>query len=299
MNVLVLGAGGFLGRQVARHLAAQPGFAVTAAPHSAQLDLARADDRTWQALLAQTRPDAVVNCAGRTSGDAADLWQANVTLVQALIRAARVQAAPPHLIHLGSAAEYGPQAGAVSEDTPARPDSPYGRSKLAGTLALLEAAPGLPVTVLRPGNPVGEGQGAQTLTGRAARLFREAVERGRPEVTFGDLSPARDFIDARDVARAVDTVLHAPPRDPLLNVGRGEAVSARTLVAELARISRYSGHIREQAAGSSRSAGVAWQQLDIARLRRAAWTPHYSLQDALHALWRDVSTQPTRHPVSL
>lgn len=285
MRVLILGAGGFLGRHVRAHLAAQPDFEVVAAPPSRVADLARAGPQVWRPLLEDGAPDAVVNCAGRTHGTPEELREGNVSLVRGLIAAALRRRSPPRLIHLGSAAEYGPQASLPSEDTPARPEAPYGRSKLAGTQALLEARPRLPVTVLRVFNPVGAGQDAQTLTGRAARVFREALTGGCPEVEFGDLGAARDFLDARDVARAVETVLRRDPPEALLNVARGEAVPARTLVTTLAGICGYGGRIREQAPGSGRSAGLPWQQADVTRLRATGWAPAYSLHDALQALW--------------
>lgn len=290
MRVLILGAGGFLGRHVSDLLGRQPGFEVTQAPGSQVTDLSAAPPAVWDRLLRDSEPDAVVNCAGRTHGSFADLTRANVTLVQRLIRAVQARPSPPRIVHLGSAAEYGPQARMVSETTPTFPAGPYGESKLAGTQALLGVHPGLPVTVLRVCNPVGAGQGAQTLTGSAARQFWEALHGYAAGVEFGDLSPARDFIDARDVARAVETVLLHAPAEPLLNVGRGEAVPARTLVHTLASIARYPGEIGEQASGSSRSAAVTWQQADISRLQQLGWTPAYTLDHALDALWRDVDT---------
>lgn len=298
MRVLLLGAGGFLGGHVHAGLGRQEDFEIVAAPPSGDLDLAGAGPGDWDRLLGEAAPDAVVNCAGRTSGSPEELWRGNVTLVRGLILAALRQSAPPRLLHLGSAAEYGPQGGVISEATPARPDAPYGQSKLAGTQALLEVRSRLPVTVLRVCNPVGAGQGAQTLTGRAALVFRQALERGEDEVEFGDLGAARDFIDARDVAGAVATLLRRGPGAAVLNVGRGEAVTARTLVSALARISGYPGRVRERAEGGShRSAGLRWQRADVTRLRRCGWTPLYSLDDALKALWR--GSQPPPPPRQL
>ncbi|PNY79575.1 NAD-dependent epimerase/dehydratase family protein, partial [Deinococcus koreensis] len=236
MRVLMLGASGFLGRPVQALLAAQDDLQVMTGPRSHDTDLARCEAGVWRDLLDAAQPDAVVNCAGRIRGSPEELQQANAGLVQRLVEAARGRRSPPHLVHLGSAAEYGVYPGAVTEDMPPRPESPYGQSKLAGTRTLLEAAADLSVHVLRVGNPVGAGQSAHTLLGRAAEQFRQALEAPTDGVEFGDLGAARDFIDARDVARAVLAVLRAPAAEPLLNVGRGEAIRARTLVRSLARI---------------------------------------------------------------
>ena len=295
MRVLILGASGFLGRPVHSLLAAQPDLQVMAGPRSREVDLATAPAAVWDDLLDAARPGVVVNCAGRIGGSPDELMQANAGLVRRLLETARNRQPAPWLIHLGSAAEYGAHPGQVGEDTPPRPESPYGQSKLAGSLALLEARAGLPVSVLRVGNPVGAGQSPQTLLGRAAAQFRTALERQAPQVEFGDLSAARDFIDARDVARAVLAALRCGPAstDGVINVGRGEAVSARSLVTALARICRYGGLIHETQGGSARSGAVPWQQADITRLRGLGWTPAYSLQDALRAVWGGPAQRPT------
>ncbi|WP_102124675.1 NAD-dependent epimerase/dehydratase family protein [Deinococcus planocerae] len=299
MRLLILGAHGFLGRHVHAHLARQPGLSVRAGPRSRALDLSSVASGTWLDLLDQARPDAVVNCAGRTSGDLAELTRANVTLVEHLIEAVAACGRPIHVVHLGSAAEYGPHPGAVDEDAPPRPGSPYGVTKLAGTHALLAARGAFPVTVLRVGNPIGRGQSEGSLPGRAALEFQRAVQLGLPDVTFGDLSARRDFIDARDLARAVETVVRRPPADPVLNVGRGEAVPARPLIEELAHLAGFRGRIHENAAGSSRSGAVPSQHGDTRRLRRLGWAPAYSLQDALAALWQGtVRANTHRLPVT-
>lgn len=286
MRLLILGAHGFLGRHVHAHLSRQPDLVVEAGPRSRALDLSSVASGTWLDLLDRARPDAVVNCAGRTSGDLAELTRANVTLVEHLVEAVAACGRPVHVVHLGSAAEYGLHPGAVDEDAPTRPTSPYGVTKLAGTRALLAARAPFPVTALRVGNPIGRGQSEGSLPGRAALEFQRAVQLGLPEVTFGDLSARRDFIDARDLARAVETVLRHPPAEPVLNVGRGEAVPARPLIEELARLAGFQGRIHENAAGSSRSGQVPSQHGNISRLRRLGWAPAYSLQDALGALWQ-------------
>ncbi len=299
MRVLILGASGFLGRHIHALLHGDERFEVKVGPRSRDLDLTHASHTVWHKVLQDAGAQAVVNCAGLTHGSSEDLLLANVSLVDHLVRAAQDQRSPPRIVHLGSAAEYGPEAQVAAETTPACPASPYGESKLAGTQALLDAQPWLHACVLRVFNPVGAGQGAHTLPGLAARQFMRARTEGLPQVEFGDLSPERDFIDARDVACAVKTVLLDTSTEGVLNVGRGEAVSARSLVQALARRAGFTGSVTERAAGSARSVGLSSQRADVTRLTALGWHPGTSLEPAVDALWRDVNFSVQSHHSSL
>ncbi len=298
MRVLILGASGFLGRHVHELLRGDGRFEVRVGPRSRDLNLAHASHTVWCKVLQDTGAQAVVNCAGLTHGNFDDLFQANVTLVDRLIRAALAQRSPPRIVHLGSAAEYGPAAQVAAETTPTLPAGLYGESKLAGTHTLLDALPGLHACVLRVFNPVGPGQGAHTLPGAAARQFLRARTEGLSEVEFGDLSPKRDFIGALDVACAVRTVLLDASAERVLNVGRGEAVSARSMVQALARLAGFTGRVTERAAGSARSAGLSSQRADVTRLTALGWRPSTSLQSSLEALWQDLRGQTPLHSAS-
>ena len=118
---LVLGASGFLGSQVhdAINRSTTPPAIVAVSRNPPRiplpsnsswvpLDLTRASVEELIVLIQASRPDALINCAGRTSGTSEQLWEINTTFVDNLIMALRV-AGPTPLVHLGSAAEYGVQ----------------------------------------------------------------------------------------------------------------------------------------------------------------------------------------------
>ena len=65
---------------------------------------------------------------------------------------------------------------------------------------------------------------------------------------LGPLDAVRDFVDARDVADAVIAAAAAASLPhPVINVGSGTGVLARTLVRELVAISGYDGPVHEDA----------------------------------------------------
>ncbi|KMS73112.1 NarL family transcriptional regulator [Streptomyces viridochromogenes] len=304
MRILVLGATGYLGTHVAERLRTLPGAAVFVGGRSlaadARVDLAADRPQDLAAALAALAPDAVVNCAGATGGDAVTLAEVNARGPAVLCAALRDAAPGARLVHLGSAAEYGPTDPAVrvTESAATRPAGPYGATKLAGTVAV--TASGLDAVVLRVGNPVGPGAPPTGLPGRVAALLAaslaDAGDDTEAVLRLGDLSAHRDFVDVRDVARAARRAVTAEgPLPPVLNIGGGDARPVRELVRTLADAAGFRGRIaEEEAGGSARSAQVSWQCSDITAARDAlGWSPSHSLGASLAALW--AAARPRAH----
>ncbi|MBA2813663.1 NAD(P)-dependent oxidoreductase [Streptomyces sp. KM273126] len=294
MRILVLGFTGYLGTHVVERLRALPGALVLGGGRSPAaeygIDLASARPEQLAKTLASAAPDTVINCAGATGGDAVTLAEVNARGPAVLCAALREAAPAARLVHLGSAAEYGPGTPdtRVPESAATRPAGPYGATKLAGTVAV--TASGLDTVVLRVGNPVGPGAPPGGLPGRIAGLLRAAGPDSGAVLRLGDLSAYRDFVDVRDVARAVACAVTAPgPLPPVLNISGGRAVPVRDLVRGLAGKAGFRGRIEENAAGvigSARSAEVSWQCSDITAAEEAlGWRPVHTLDDALSALW--------------
>jgi nucleoside-diphosphate-sugar epimerase len=292
VRLLILGASSYLGGHLSRR-AAVAGHAVTTAGRSAlpgthhRLDLAADGAPRIAEVIAAARPDVVINCAGATTGSPDVLAAANITAVHALVTAMlRTQA---RLVHIGSAAEYGGTGPgvSVSESSPVRPSGVYGVTKLGGTrLVELARTAGLDAVVLRVFNVVGAGAPENGLPGQAAAQLRRALA-GGDQVRLGPLDGVRDFVDARDVADAVlaAAAVRTLPH-PVLNIGSGNGVPARALLKEMLAVSGYDGAVYEDAPGSARSAGLSFQQADIARAREDLnWTPRHSLPESVADLW--------------
>ncbi|MEV8034240.1 NAD-dependent epimerase/dehydratase family protein [Streptomyces sp. NPDC002742] len=303
MRILVLGFTGYLGGHVVEHLHTLPGVRVLGGGRSPAadfgIDLATARKDRLVATLAAAAPDAVINCAGATGGDTVTLAEVNSRGPAVLCAALREAAPTARLVHLGSAAEYGPgvRDTSVTESAATCPLAPYGATKLAGTVTVTTS--GLDAVVLRVGNPVGPGAPAAGLPGRIAGLLREAGPDPDAVIRLGDLSAYRDFVDVRDVARAAVSAASAPGRLPrVLNIGGGKAVPVRALVDGLARVAGFRGRIEENGGGSARSGEVSWQCSDITAAGEAlGWRPALTLDDSLAALWTAVAgTAPAPRP---
>jgi nucleoside-diphosphate-sugar epimerase len=306
-RLLLLGAGGFLGRSIAHHIAAsgdaelilhsrtdegRAGF--DDGVESRSLDLLASEPGAIAKMIEEVAPDAVINCTGSTGGDLDHMTTANVVVVLRLI-AELEKCKSVHLVHLGSAAEYGIQQHntPVSEAMSATPQSAYGQTKLKATDHLMRAAHAerISVTILRVFNPVGRYSPATTLPGSAARRMNIAMRSGAPAIDLGALDSWRDYVDTRDIARAVlAAAITSPWSSEVLNVGRGEALQSAHLVKTLAEIAGYTGEIVESDARSLRSASVDWLCADLAAIKNTlGWAAEYSIEEALGELWGGIS----------
>ncbi|MFF3323915.1 NAD-dependent epimerase/dehydratase family protein [Streptomyces sp. NPDC002889] len=289
MRILLLGATGFLGSHTAERLRAVPDVRLLVGSRSPAADLRidlTADPEVLGEVLLRAAPDAVVNCAGRVAGSAVQLTDVNARGPAALCEALCEALPAARLVHLGSAAEYGPTDPGVpvAESAATRPLSPYGATKLAGTVAVTSS--GLEAVVLRVFNPVGPGAPAAGLPGRLTAQLRRAAADGT--VRVGDLSAHRDFVDVRDVADAVARAATAPgPLPPVLNVGSGRATAVRELAHSLVRVAGFAGQLDEGGTGSARSTAVSWQCADITAAGGALdWQPRRTLAESLADLWK-------------
>jgi NDP-hexose 4-ketoreductase len=292
-RVLVIGATGLIGRAVlAQARRSGPADAIVGRPSGATPDahvlrLSPDSADALARLLERLRPDAIVSCVGRTSGQPDELWRTNVEPVATLVDAMRVAAPDARLVHLGSAAEYAEVSGGRTDETaPLVGSTPYAAAKLEAFRLVSEAAgSGLDAVVARVFNPIGPDMPPSSLPGRASRLLSEAAEAGSGSIELGPLDAVRDYVDLRDVSTAVHALAVAPRlAHRVYNVGSGRPTLVRDLVRMIAERAGFAGEIRETAAASPRSRGVHQQVADIGRMRSLGWVPTVPLRDSVVAL---------------
>lgn len=165
-RVLVLGAGGFIGRRVTAALAASDWATVVGGYRRAPAQAGSGEHRIIEATdeaqlkLALHDIDAVVNCV---AGNRAVI----VDGARALFRAAIAQARPPRIVHLSSMSVYGIATGVTDESGELSEDlGHYSAAKIEAE-RLAAAYPGVvtlrPSCVFGPGSPQWSGRIAQWL----------------------------------------------------------------------------------------------------------------------------------------
>lgn len=205
MKALVTGATGFVGGHLVRALVARGDAIVALArrpeAHAALTALGATpvggsleNDRALTTALADV--DVVYHLAGVVAAKTeADYLAVNEGGTQRLIDAVRKQAPGARFVHVSSQAALGPspRGTPLAEDAPCRPITPYGRSKLAGELALRGS--GLAWTIVRPSPVYGPGD-------RAFLSLFEVVRTGFAPV-FGSGNQELSLVYVEDLARAI------------------------------------------------------------------------------------------------
>ena len=236
-------------------------------------------------------PDHVIHTAGRTPPAADEsLYRGNFWATIRLLNALRALNRPVRVTLAGSAAEFGPVPPAdlpVAESYPCNPVEAYGRSKWLATVAGLAERPPLEVSVARVFNPVGPGLPPTQAFGEfAAQLLARSAD-PLPLVT-GNLEARRDFIDVRDVARALVAISLRGQGGLVYNVGTGTSRPVGDGLELLVRLSGRSVKLCVDCRRGSRKA-PADSRADIRRISdHTGWSPTLSLERSLTDFWNDL-----------
>lgn len=294
----VIGGTGFIGRHVCAALTRR-GYRVLAvgrkppreAPEAEflSLDMLGTSAELIGEVLAVAGARVVVNAATDSwSGTDAQMARSHVQLVETLVEALAGIPQRPRLVHLGSVHEYGETLPglSVAEDWPPAPATLYGRTKLAGSRTVLDAAHAgrIDALVLRITNVCGPGAPSATFLGKVATLLRRAAPGEPVRLTIAEAR--RDFIDVRDVADAVLRAGESSLTGETVNIGQGSAVPLRDVLGLLVSASGVPPHLVQELDGPVRRNGADWTQADIRRAREVlGWSPRVPLARSIGDQW--------------
>ena len=260
MRVLLTGTAGFAGSFLAEHLLQQTGVELHGIVHRNdrrihhllnRLTLHRGDLRNalWvNDVVEDVQPDITLHLAAWSDvgGSWEQPWttyelniQCQLNLLEALARRRPLC----RTLIISSNEVYGlvrPENLPIDEQTPLRPNNPYGVSKVTQDMMGLQYwnSHHLPVIRARSFNHLGPGQADDFAASAFARQIAE-IEAGQrePVVRVGNLSAQRDFSDVRDIVAAYWLLVTRGEAGECYNVGSGRPNSIQWLLNTLLELS--------------------------------------------------------------
>jgi UDP-glucose 4-epimerase len=192
----------------------------------------------------------------------------------------------PRVVVASSNAVVGPVDGPVSEETVARPISPYGASKLAAEsyVGAYHGAFGLTATALRFANVYGP---YSLHKSSVVPAFMRAIALGRPLTIHGTGQQTRDYVHVDDLVTLILSAVDAPAErvgGHVFQVGTGVETSVLRLAEELFAVT---GRRVTIAHGAARPGEVARSVSNIGKARDVlGYAPRTSMADGLASTWR-------------
>lgn len=206
-RVVVVGASGFVGSTILKHLTAANIPALPLTRKDVDLLAATGAD----SLKAQLRPDDSVVFISAVA-PAKNTAQMMTNLRMAEAACAAFAAGPPgHLLYISSDAVYADDANPVNEASPIAPSTTHGMMHAARELMLRTDYRG-PLAFLRPTLIYGAGD---PHSGYGPNRFRRQAAKGEPITIFGEGEEKRDHVSVDDVARLAVRILRHRSRGAL------------------------------------------------------------------------------------
>ena len=269
-----------------------------------RIDL-NADMRVLKELLAREKPSAVVNFAAQSEASASwtnpEQWlRTNALAVAELGSFLKDQPWLERYVHISTPEVYGAREGAVREDAPVDPGTPYAASKAAGDLflAALVKKFKFPLITIRATNVYGPRQQLFKLIPRAAICLKLARKIELP----GGGPSVKSYLHVRDASRGVLAALEKGRPGQTYHFSADAGVAERDVVARLCRLMGRDFAASTVAAAERPDPDEACA-IDSSKARSELdWRPRIGLDEGLKQVvdwverhWKEIWKQPLEY----
>jgi nucleoside-diphosphate-sugar epimerase len=224
LRVAVTGASGYVGRHVAAELGRRGARATL--PSRAEIDIM---NPTAGEYARAGEPETLIHLAWGGLPNYKNERHVAVELpAQIRFLEQMLAGGVKHLLVTGTCMEYGMQSGALREDMPAAPTTPYGTAKnlLRETLESLTSQYGCALTWARLFYSYGDGQSPNSLLPQ----LRAAVATGERTFRMSGGEQQRDYLPATEQARLLVALAMQGRNNGIVNVCSGKPITVRALV---------------------------------------------------------------------
>jgi GDP-4-dehydro-6-deoxy-D-mannose reductase len=303
---LITGASGFVSRHfIARIEADEPGAVLLGtdkAPpafnyaHAFEsLDLMDSAGVEW--LVTEFRPTRIVHFASYSSVasswvDPATSFANNTNIFLNILEAVRRNRIDCRILSIGSSEEYGnvnPGRVPLAETEPLDPISPYAVARVAqeNLSRVYARSLGLDIVMTRSFNHVGPGQRTDFVIPSIVKQFLDCAA-DQVELSVGDISIVRDFLDVRDVVDAYLRILRDGKTAEVYNVCSGSGVSIGQVIDMVSAIvgKRYALHVDASRIRPNDNKIIVGDNRKL--VEATAWKPRIALERSLSDIYDEM-----------
>jgi len=303
-NILLTGAGGFVGTYLIKELQQNPENKIFACVYKSTSDVTRllpteqilegdlTDFAFTMDLMKRVQPDIIYHLAAlsvvsNSPENAIKILNNNTAISYNVFEAVRQVMPSCRVVAICSANVYGAVEDTtkpLDESTPLRPLNPYAISKVTQEMLALQyhLAYGLNTVILRPFNHTGPGQTTDFVIPRLAQQFA-AIEQVKqpPSIEVGNLNSVRDFTDVRDMVKAYVLASQTGVSGQIYNIGSGTGYTIQEILEILQSLSTVKVEIKVNES-LVRSADVPVLVANADKFMAATgWKPQISLKTTI------------------
>lgn len=183
---------------------------------------------------------------------------------------------------------YGPvEQCPISENAGNHPISPYGITKLTieKYAMMYWCVHGVPIQIVRPGNPYGPGQRPFSGQGFIATAIGSILQ-GKKVPIFGGGKTVRDYLYIDDLVKGIVSVMDGGRVGEIYNIGSGSGLSNIQVLESLHGLAKRRGYALNIENFPARGFDVPENVLDINKIfSQAGWSPTIDFAEGLERTW--------------
>jgi NAD dependent epimerase/dehydratase len=188
------------------------------------------------------------------------------------------------VIHTSTSEAYGTaRYTPIDEAHPLQPQSPYSASKIGGDMVAdsFYRSFGTPVATVRPFNTYGPRQSARAVI---PTIISQALNSSREQICLGTLTPVRDLSFVKDTVQGFISLAQSDEAvGQITNLGAGKGITIGDLAAKILQVAGIDKPIVHDETRDRPAASEVFELIaDASKAKRLVnWQPKYSLAEGL------------------
>lgn len=136
------------------------------------------------------------------------------------------------------------------------------------------------VVIVRPSNIIGPGDHFDDKAHVVPSLIRRVVNEAGPLVVYGNPDYSREFVDVRDAARAMTTLMVGDYHGTY-NIGSGQVITIESLGHQIINIHHAAGNELKDVSFPGGEGGDKFRLSNSSLLKSTGWKPRFTIRESV------------------